>query len=366
MLKENIEMKEWNKENRQCFLDFLRVAATCAVVLLHTITGVTDTRDMSLYPVEKTVFLVGMDLVTWCVPVFIMISGMLFLDSRKKLTWHTMLGKYCRRILLALFCFGVPYALLELLVEQRSFRISMLWDSVWRVCTGHSWSHMWYLYLIFLLYLLTPLLRRGLFQMPKGAIYFVLAVIALGSSIFPFLKKAFGLSGLPVLPDEGIYFFYYIWGYLFSGRTRPLKRGERRLAQGSVLALAAGMVLSRLIGNYSVQMAYNYPFTVALSLLLMVLAREGENTLRQKNTALFRRTGELCFAVYLVHPVFLNLLYKFMGITPLNLFERLSIPIGLPLSLMLSFVMIYGLALAGSFITAFLLHKIPLLHRYVL
>ena len=44
---------------RETFLDKLRVTATCAVVMLHTITGVMDHTDMSAYPMEKKVFLVA-------------------------------------------------------------------------------------------------------------------------------------------------------------------------------------------------------------------------------------------------------------------------------------------------------------------
>ena len=44
---EMAEVKE-----RQHFLDVLRAAAACAVVLLHTITGVMDTTDMSQYLLE--------------------------------------------------------------------------------------------------------------------------------------------------------------------------------------------------------------------------------------------------------------------------------------------------------------------------
>ena len=67
---------------RESFLDKLRAAATCAVVMLHTVTGVMDNTDMNLYPFEKKVFLVALDLICWCVPVFLIISGYLFLTPR--------------------------------------------------------------------------------------------------------------------------------------------------------------------------------------------------------------------------------------------------------------------------------------------
>lgn len=58
-------------KKREVFLDGLRVAATCAVVMLHTITGAMDITNMSEYPLEWKVFLAGLDLLCWCVPVFL-------------------------------------------------------------------------------------------------------------------------------------------------------------------------------------------------------------------------------------------------------------------------------------------------------
>ena len=81
-------------KERTVFLDKLRVAATCAVVLLHTVTGVMDHTGMGAYPLEKKVFLVILDLVCWCVPVFLLISGYLFLNPDRELGMRKMLLKY--------------------------------------------------------------------------------------------------------------------------------------------------------------------------------------------------------------------------------------------------------------------------------
>ena len=60
---------------RKQFLDVLRVLATCAVVLMHVLTGATDVTDASIVPEYRSLLLSVMDLVTWCVPMFLLISG---------------------------------------------------------------------------------------------------------------------------------------------------------------------------------------------------------------------------------------------------------------------------------------------------
>ena len=311
---------------RQCFLDRLRVTATCAVVLLHTITGVMDNTDMTAYPLEERVFLAALDMTTWCVPLFVMISGYLFLDPEKKLPFKKMLAKYCRRILFALFLFGVPYTCIEMIILEQTAGISMIGEAFIMVCRGQTWSHMWYLYLVLFLYLITPLLRWALKQIPKSGLYAVLIFLLAGSSILPYLNRLFGSDAFVVLPDSGIYLFYYLCGYLFvcadkkaggdsggiSRRQLLAKREgvQLKIAVVVLICLGAGMVCSRLFGDYSVQMAYNYPFTVAVSLLLMYLAWNQEEKLRQKNTDFWKNAGGLCFTIYLIHPIFVNIFYS--------------------------------------------------------
>lgn len=356
--------------DRQHFLDVLRVAATCAVVLMHTLTGAVDAVDISQYPTERLVYLVSMDLITWCVPVFILISGYLFLSPGRHISFTQMLKKYCRRIVLALFLFGVPYAILELMLLEKNFRISMLWKGVLMVLQGKSWSHMWYLYLILVLYLITPALKWLLERVPKTCVYGIMAILFVGSSLFPFLNKFLNLS-LPVLPDGGIYFFYYICGHLFACSRKDadekqivsdakLPAGEKGTGRMGVVEailiviVLIGMVVSRTMGNFSLQMAYNYPFTVLISILVFDVAKRCKLNLGEKAAAAWQGAGSLCFTIYLVHPVFVNVLYKFMHIS------LLDFPIGI--SLPLFFVVI--LMFAAS--TAWILCKMPVLKKYVL
>lgn len=372
-------------QERESFLDKLRVAATCAVVLLHTVTGVMDTTDMNLYPLEKKVFLITLDMICWCVPVFVMISGYLFLDPKKEISFRKMLTKYCRRIVLALFLFGVPYACMEQIATERALSVGMLGKGFLMVLKGQSWSHMWYLYLILLLYLLTPAMKWLLARTPRTAVYVLLGALAIGSSILPWLVKLFGWEQFTVLPDGAIYFFYYICGYLFATRKERRRSEETagagfgeehskkhvmegvaegrreisaRILSAAAAALALGMAASRLSGGYTVQMAYNYPFTVALAILLFCrgLIREGRAAKKaaEKNTGFLTGAAALTFAVYLVHPVFLNILYKFLNVTPLDFSIWVSLPI--------FFLGILALAFAAAWV----LYRVPALRRYVL
>lgn len=384
---------------RKQFLDVLRVLATCAVVLMHVLTGATDVTDASIVPEYRSLLLSVMDLVTWCVPIFLLISGYLFLNPERILTYPVMIKKYCRRIALAILLFGVPYAASELVVAERIFRVMMIPEALKMTLTGHTWSHMWYLYLILFLYLITPLLKKVLQILPVWSVGTVMAVIFLGSSVTPFLNKVLDSNSIPVLPDGGVYFLYYLCGYLFAVRevcvdkaessgtsgkgmetgdtTEPV-RGKRI---GNVWLMAAavlmmGMILSRTLAGFSIQMAYNYPFTVLLAVLLFAAEWNGRrdgaaSTAREKDRTHripWQEAGALSFAVYLVHPVYVNLLYKFVKITPFTVLEQCGVQSVVAghavLILLLAVFCLVVLALATA--TAWVLRKIPVLRKYVL
>ena len=351
--------------SRKQFLDVLRVLATCAVVLMHVLTGATDVTDASIVPEYRSFLLSVMDLVTWCVPIFLLISGYLFLNPERTLTYPVMIKKYCRRIALAILLFGVPYAASELVVAERTFRIRMIPEALKMTLMGHTWSHMWYLYLILFLYLITPLLKKVLRVLPVWGVVAMMAVIFLGSSVAPFLNKVLDVNSIPVLPDGGVYFLYYLCGYFFAVREVCVDKGRNVWLTAAVAVLALGMILSRTLAGFSIQMAYNYPFTVLLAVLLFAA---GWNGSIKKHRILWQEAGALSFAVYLVHPVYVNLSYKFVKITPFTVLEQCgvqSVAAGQAvLILLLAAFCLVVLALATA--TAWVLRKIPVLRKYVL
>lgn len=226
------------------------------------------------------------------------------------------------------------------------------------------------------LYLITPLLKKVLRVLPVWGVGTVMAVIFLGSSVAPFLNKVLDVNSIPVLPDGGVYFLYYLCGYLFAVREVCVDKGRNVWLTAAVAVLALGMILSRTLAGFSIQMAYNYPFTVLLAVLLFAAGwnggRDGAAPAAREKDRIHRipwqEAGALSFAVYLVHPVYVNLLYKFVKITPFTVLEQCgvqSVAAGQAvLILLLAAFCLVVLALATA--TAWVLRKIPVLRKFVL
>ena len=82
----------------------------------------------------------------------------------------------------------------------------------------------------------------------------------------------------------------------------------------------------------------------------------------------WQEMGLLSFTVYLVHPVYVNLFYKFVKFTPFTVLERCSVESAAAGNalLLLLLILFCLLVLALATATAWLLRKIPVLRKYVL
>ena len=191
----------------------------------------------------------------------------------------------------------------------------------------------------------------------------------MGSSVLPYINKYYQTELFPVLADDCIYLFYYLCGYLFVHRDNAAKdekktRSSQWVIPVLVVLLAAGMAAGRVRNFMQIQMAYEYPFTVVLSVLIFAWAagckRDGLE--QNKGGAICGETAEkhwvaasdLCFAIYLIHPLFINISYKFLHVTPWNYPLVISFPVFWLVFLLLSVIAAWGL------------RQVPVLRKYVL
>ncbi len=94
-------------------------------------------------------------LLEFCVPIFVMISGALFLSPGKSVTFDKVIKKYVKRIVYALVVFAFPMCTAETLFTQSGGLICSITNWI----TGKSWDYMSYLYMLIGLYLLTPIIK---------------------------------------------------------------------------------------------------------------------------------------------------------------------------------------------------------------
>ncbi len=348
---------------RLAYADLLRVTAAFAVVVLH-LSGAW----LGQAPVGSgawTALCTYDALVRWCVPVFVMLSGAFLLDPQKQVGAKEIALRYIPRVLAALLVWGSLYALLDYgLTGGRP-----TWAGV-RAALGHvlradTHYHLWFLYAVAGLYLVTPILRAFVRGAGRGSFhgFFLLALLFAGvlptlGALFP-QRMAVPLAWAGQLRVQVVlgYTGYYLAGYYLKSYTlgRAAEFTSYALGVlGAAVTIGGTRALSVRAGAFNdILFGYFSPNVACMAVAVFVLFRyvlgvSDERSRRQRLGGL----AKITFGVYLVHDFFIQLLRHF-GITTLSFSPALSV-----------FVLSAGVFLA-SVLVVWPLSKVPLLGRYL-
>jgi len=132
-------------------MDLLRIIASFGIVYMHA-----QPFDVSALDMTGLTFrlLTGSSILfRWCVPVFFMISGALFLSPHHAFSIRKLFKKTIPHIAASYVFWSAVYAAAHCAVMGKG-----KWTFINQFLRGHY--HMWFLLAIFALYLLTPLLRQ--------------------------------------------------------------------------------------------------------------------------------------------------------------------------------------------------------------
>ena len=112
------------------YADLLRIIATFAVIVLHV--SASKWYDTPVKDFNWQIYNLYDSLVRWAVPIFVMLSGMFFLNPEKFIPTSNIIKKYIFRILLAIIVWGLFYQAYEIIGkfifknESITFKISWL------------------------------------------------------------------------------------------------------------------------------------------------------------------------------------------------------------------------------------------------
>jgi surface polysaccharide O-acyltransferase-like enzyme len=317
------EIPQTNKSlsKRILYADILRIVATLFVIVVHVTSGKVDTVPVANQSWE--LFNIFHGLSRWCVPVFFMLSGMVFLNPKHIINVKTLFNKYIFRIICALVFWGLFYgfftALTASLTGESSFTLSKLFLIPRSILFGPPYYHLWYLYAIIALYVFTPILRILVAHMQRKHIeYYLILFVAL--SVFipcvnhylmlinPKFRISFGI------PELNGYAGYFIAGYYFSRYDLAPKFKKTLYISALVLSFTALYITSIQSGfeHKPVRYLYGYsaPNVAVAAFALFVLFKSvfKNSSFNKKVSDLIMYLSSLTFGVFLIHPMFLKIL----------------------------------------------------------
>ena len=319
------------------YFNTLRLLAAFSVVLLHS----SATYFYSGIYSEKDYFPFGFYYTfnVFAVPVFLMISGALFLRSDKELNYPILLKKYVRRIAAALLLFGLPMCFIDSIFNNEPLCTGLV-----NFLRGHSWDHIWYLYMLISLYLLTPICKEFTNHASRQTIRITLIVLFVMSSILPTLKY-FGVkleNWMTLSPYLLIYMLGYYLTFMDNDRIKILHL---------ILTIIVCVILTFFKLTIDIkEVLYFEPTGIILSIAIFLLFKKVNIT-----CTIADQLNPYCFGIYLIHPVFTNTINRILHFNPANYFNAW---ISIPLLAIVIFI--------SSLACCYILRKIPFLRNHVL
>ncbi|MBR0139701.1 MAG: acyltransferase family protein [Firmicutes bacterium] len=347
-----------NEDRRKIYLDLLRITAAFFIVMLHVCSSAWANTDICSH--EWRMLNMYESASRWGVPVFVMISGALFLD--RDIPLKKLFGKYILRIVSAFIFWSAVYAFIyEFLPGHGTARIIKAWIS--------GPNHLWFLYMIAGFYMLTPIFRK-IAQDDRLTEYFIIL-----SLVFNFLiPQSIALIRLssPENADwvqDLVYNFrmqlvlgyspYYLLGYRLS-RIKIGKKTKLLLyiagIAGFIATFAGSAAIARFRGK-AVETLYGYStlnvFFMTIAVFLLFRSLYENKSFAPKARSIIGRLSKYSFGVYLVHVLIIRQLKSRLGIYCLSFDPLLCVP--------LLTVLVFLLSNAVSA----LLDRIPFVKKYL-
>ncbi|MDR1325710.1 MAG: acyltransferase family protein, partial [Treponema sp.] len=344
----NRQQATGNRQQATGYLNVLRVYACIAVIVFHVFSN-----DSSLTEFEKYICVILNNIWLWHVPSFVMISGVLFLDKEKEISVSKIYKKYVFRIVLALVIFGLPFAFMELFFNAHyQFNIEQIGTAIINVFQGKLWDHMWYLYMIIGLYILLPLFKIFVNFAGKKALEYVIIILFIFTSVIPTLQNIFPYKLGSYIPINSVFVLYLLLGHYIH--QYDVRINNKLLFLTSLLYLLYMALISLnknfingtniigLNGNIS-------PLVVMITLCVFCFIRQNISS-----NKIYDFVSQQVFGMYLIHPLFLNMFFKFIKFTP----EKYP--------LILVVICITVTTVIFSFLFSIIARKIKIIKKYVL
>lgn len=344
--------------NRIFSYDVIRVVAILAVVMIHC-----SVSFVKSYNPPSIGFLAGNlfnSISAMAIQLFVMISGVFMLNRNKVLNIDNLVKKIIKLFMLFII-WAVVYASLY---HSNKFLSGVFY--------GHY--HLWFLFMLIGLYLITPILR--LFVKPENKQYLYYFVVL--SCIFQFIPVIIDLfldqgdaavkySNMFYLDFVGGFVSYYILGWLIAEDWEKFKRYKTFICLAGVCSISIIFIGCELLTSSSCR-AYKtlysslsfpmFVYSFSVFVFLKDFAEQIENRLALNFKNFVFRLAALSLGVYLIHPMVLesvkrNLLKNIFAVTPQNANPFVYI------------LILFLITTVVSFIFTYLISKVPYLKKIV-
>ena len=351
--------------NRIIWADLLRIASIFSVVFLHTASAQWDVLNIASLDWQIANFYKCLS--RWGVPIFIMISGMFFLNPKKNIPLKHLYSVNILRLALSYFFWTALYFFTIYLLSNQPLNIKKALEIFHLILKGETSFHLWFVPMLIGLYIVTPILRVFVSQ-AKNSDYtyffitsFIFAsLIPLILQIAPFAIYEKLILNLKLNLVIG-YTSLFVLGIYLKETQIDAYLAKKIYLYGllsSILTVLLTVFYSQQLHKQSeLFLEYLTPNIICISIAVFVYFRNKFQTAEftQKQIETINILSKTSYGVYLVHIFFL---YIFIQYGFFATFGGIWLFIAIPI--LSVFIYIF------SFMLSFLLSKIPGINKYLI
>jgi surface polysaccharide O-acyltransferase-like enzyme len=321
------------------YLNVLRVTGITGVLITHVFMTTCGSWAPVLQKGELYFCTVLRNLWHWCVPVLVMISGVLFLNPEREIPVSKLFSRYVLKMVLSLVFLAVPAEIaLQFVDSGYQFSPLQIKTGILNIIQGKTQTHFWFLYLIIGLYLITPLLRMFTKNTAKKEYEYLLVILFIFTSVIATIKKVMFVDFGFNIPISSVYVLYFLLGFYIHryNVTLPFKVPVAVIVcfvlYTALTSLNKNMV-NPLLDNILITSDKDSPVIVLTAVAVFIAVRT-----KFADFWYFDRLAPLCFVIFLVHPFFIYALYLLLDWTP----AKYPLPLFLPVTIVVTFVLSLG------------------------
>ncbi len=346
------QIMEHTEKKHIAYLEVLRLVACILVVGVHV-----SAFNLEQVPVESLNFKVmnGLDCLSILgVPLFVMISGALFLAPSYEITVKKFYTRKIPRIVFLYFFWLLFYNVVNFLENGTVWNFTNVKKQiVLESLLGKGMYHMWYLPMLAVLYLLTPFLKSFAADRKKcllfcalGFAYSILLPTALKFE-FPYRTIVESLYNQFDCSFFGGYVTYYVLGHALHEYVPKLSAQKKAaLGLGGVIAMGIEIAVCNVwsVKTGIMSTILNTPFSVTAFIgaaAIFLLLRDGVSGRKQEE--LSGKLAGLTLGIYLIHPLVLRI-YGWLGGTTLFAPAAIAVPLIIVLITLISGAAVYVLS----------------------
>ena len=352
-------------KKRIIYLDYLRVAAIMSVVILHV--AAQNWYNLDGQSLEWNIFNFYDSIVRWGVPIFVMISGSLFLS--KKIETKSIYIKNVLKLVIVYFVWSIFYGIFVpidkfIMIIEGKISYKLIITNIIEGC-----YHMWFIPMIIGIYMCIPIIKQIIKS--KSIMKYFMRLSLVFSFIVPQIVWFFNdfIGGFfteiinkinSIISNMNMHLvlgftFYFILGYILNNIN--LEKYQRNIIYIlGTIGFSSTVLLNAIIAWKTNQPCPTYYDNFSINVLLESIAIHTFFKYKifnsKKLNAVISKLSKYSFGAYLSH-IFVIEALQSLGLNTLLFSPIISVPI------------ISIITIIISYIISFILNKIPKINKWI-